>query len=77
MLASTFRGIVSRRVGPYLQVDAAVHPGNSGGPVIDGQGNILGVVTGMQILADGSGSSAIGYVIPVEDLDDVWPPTDD
>ncbi|MHC4079197.1 MAG: trypsin-like peptidase domain-containing protein, partial [Planctomycetota bacterium] len=48
VIASTFRGIVSRSVGSYLQVDAAVHPGASGGPLIDGRGRVLGVVVGMQ-----------------------------
>ena len=43
VIASTFRGIVSRKVQSYLQVDAAIHPGASGGPVIDGAGKVIGV----------------------------------
>ena len=74
VIASAFRGIVSRTVGDFLQVDAAVHPGASGGPVIDGQGHVTGVVTGMQALGDGKASSAIGYVIPVRELRGMWPP---
>lgn len=74
VLASTFRGIVSRSVDYYLQVDAAVHPGASGGPVIDGQGRVLGVVTGMQVVDTFSSSSAIGYVIPVAEIGKLWPP---
>ena len=74
VLASTFRGIVSRSVDYYLQVDAAVHPGASGGPVIDGQGRVLGVVTGMQVVDTFSSSSAIGYVIPVAEVGKLWPP---
>jgi S1-C subfamily serine protease len=74
MLASTFRGIVSRTVDYYVQIDAAVHPGVSGGPVIDGQGRLVGVVTGMQTLDDMSNSSAIGYVIPIREVASVWPP---
>ncbi len=43
------RGIVSSIVGMgddsgQFQIDAAVQPGNSGGPVYDGSGNIVGVV---------------------------------
>lgn len=73
MIASAFKGIVSRSVGYYLQVDAAVHPGASGGPVIDGQGRVRGVVVGMQTLDETATSSAIGYVIPVAEVAKVWP----
>jgi hypothetical protein len=30
--------------GPWLQLDGPVNPGNSGGPVLDKQGNVLGVI---------------------------------
>jgi len=74
VIASTFRGIVSREVEPYLQVDAAVHPGASGGPVIDGHGRILGVVTAMQAVGRVAGSSSIGYIIPIAKAASIWPP---
>jgi S1-C subfamily serine protease len=74
LIASTFRGILSRVVPPYLQVDAAVHPGNSGGPVMDRDGNIVGVVTRVQRIPDGPYTPEIGYITPVHALADVWPP---
>lgn len=74
MLASTFRGVLSRVLDEYLQVDAAVHPGASGGPLIDGHGRILGVVVGMQTVDPKATSSAIGYIIPVSHLEAIWPP---
>ncbi len=74
VLASTFRGIVSRSVGYYLQIDAAVHPGVSGGPVIDGGGHLVGVVTAMQVLDPDATSSEIGYVIPIPEVRKIWPP---
>lgn len=73
VIASTFKGIASRKVGPFLQVDAAVHPGNSGGPLIDAGGRLMGVVTALQAIKDGEGSSAIGYVIPIEQVRSIWP----
>jgi serine protease Do len=42
-----------------IQVDAALNPGNSGGPVIDGKGNVVGVVQ-MGLHATG-----INFAIPV------------
>lgn len=74
VIASTFRGIVSRIVDGYIQVDAAVHPGASGGPLIDSQGNVLGVCVGMQKVSEDSSTSAIGYIIPIAQARDVWPP---
>ncbi len=74
MIASTFRGIVSRTVRHFIQVDAAVHPGASGGPAIDDAGQILGIVTGMQRVDEVAGSSAIGLIIPIAAAAAVWPP---
>lgn len=73
VIASTFRGIVSRSVGSYLQVDAAVHPGNSGGPLIDRKGHVLGVVVGMQRAGPDGAASSIGYIIPIHKARKLWP----
>jgi S1-C subfamily serine protease len=73
VIASTFRGIVSRKVQSYLQVDAAIHPGASGGPVIDGAGNIVGIVTAIHPVDREGKASAIGYIIPIADAGQLWP----
>jgi S1-C subfamily serine protease len=40
-------GIISRLHGSTLQISAPVSPGNSGGPVFDDRGQLLGIVTSM------------------------------
>jgi S1-C subfamily serine protease len=40
-------GIISRMQGDVIQMSAPVSPGNSGGPVFDDRGNLIGIVTSM------------------------------
>ena len=77
VIASTFRGILSREVGDNLQVDAGVHPGNSGGPITDPTGRVIGVVVSVQSLPDQSAVYTIGYGIPIGAASEVWPPPSD
>ena len=77
VIASTFRGILSREVGGRFQVDAGVHPGNSGGPVTDATGRVIGVVFSVQSMPDQSAVYTIGYAIPIADASKIWPPPED
>jgi serine protease Do len=70
-------GIVSARgrdigAGPYddfIQIDAPVNRGNSGGPAFDSQGKVIGVNTA--IYSPSGGSVGIGFAIPAEVAKDV------
>jgi len=46
----------------YLQTDAPLNPGNSGGPLVDLDGNLVGINTFM--LSEGGGSEGLGFAIP-------------
>jgi S1-C subfamily serine protease len=73
VIASTLKGILSRQVGPYLQVDAGVHPGISGGPATDSRGRVLGLVTSVQATPMGGLAAVIGYVLPIVGASKVLP----
>ena len=48
----------------FIQIDAPINRGNSGGPTFDLQGNVIGVNS--QILSPTGGSVGIGFAIPAE-----------
>ena len=49
----------------YIQTDAAINQGNSGGPMFDLQGNVVGINTA--IYSPTGGNVGIGFAIPAED----------
>ena len=53
-------------VAHAIQTDAALNPGNSGGPVLDASGRVIGIVD--QIATNGSSqtSSGVGFAVPID-----------
>jgi putative serine protease PepD len=45
-----------------IQTDAAINHGNSGGALLDMQGNVIGVTS--QIESDGGGNEGVGFAVP-------------
>jgi serine protease Do len=53
---------IGRGAEDYIQVDAPINRGNSGGPTFDADGNVLGINTA--IFSPSGGSVGIGFDIP-------------
>src|SRR5216683_3372572 len=47
----------------FIQTDASINPGNSGGPLVNLQGECVGINTA--ILAPGGGNIGIGFAVPI------------
>ncbi|MFG6467591.1 Do family serine endopeptidase [Roseateles sp. BYS87W] len=70
---SASQGIVSAKgrslpgdsnVVPFIQTDAAVNPGNSGGPLFDAAGRVVGV--NAQIYSQSGGFQGLAFSIPID-----------
>ncbi|MCX6373171.1 MAG: trypsin-like peptidase domain-containing protein [Actinobacteria bacterium] len=46
-----------------IQTDAAINQGNSGGPLIDGNGKVIGI--NEQIASQGGGNDGLGFAVPI------------
>ncbi|MDQ0189965.1 trypsin-like peptidase domain-containing protein [Alicyclobacillus cycloheptanicus] len=82
LTASVTAGIVSglnrsmpsqdgREMNGLIQTDAALNPGNSGGPLLNQQGQVVGINTAIESPVEGS--VGIGFAIPIDELEQLLP----
>ena len=64
IVSSVLRTAGSGAYDRYIQTDASINRGNSGGPLFDMQGNVIGINNA--ILSPTGGSVGIGFAIPAE-----------
>lgn len=63
VISATGRSLGSERYVPFIQTDAAVNPGNSGGPLLNTSGDMIGINS--QIISQSGDYSGISFAIPV------------
>jgi S1-C subfamily serine protease len=56
-------------IDQVIQTDAAINQGNSGGPLLNGAGRVIGVNT--QIATENGGNVGLGFAIPINTVKDV------
>ena len=64
IVSATGRDIGSSAYDDFIQIDAPINKGNSGGPAFDMNGNVIGVNTA--IFSPSGGSVGIGFDIPAD-----------
>ncbi len=66
---SVFKGVISGRRSfadfSYIQTDAKVNPGNSGGAMFNEKGELIGIVSSKYV---GYGIEGIGFAVPIDQI---------
>ncbi|TMB67130.1 MAG: PDZ domain-containing protein [Deltaproteobacteria bacterium] len=70
-LGREIESVTRRPIQGVIQTDAAVNPGNSGGPLLDSAGRLIGV--NAAIYSPSGASAGIGFAIPVDTVNRIVP----
>jgi len=63
IVSATHRPLPNDPYVQFIQTDAAVNPGNSGGPLFNAKGEVVGI--NAQILSHGGGFEGLSFAIPI------------
>ena len=66
IVSAVHRNINAGLYDRYIQTDASINSGNSGGPMFDVQGNVIGINTAL--ISPTGGNVGIGFAIPAEQI---------
>ena len=70
-LNRSLKGPDGREITGMIQTDAAINRGNSGGPLLDSSGKVIGINTA--IFSPSGTSSGVGFAVPVSTLERLLP----
>ena len=60
----TIQALTDFQIGDAIQTDAAINRGNSGGPLLNAGGQVLGINS--QIRSSSGGSEGVGFAVPID-----------
>jgi S1-C subfamily serine protease len=60
----TIEALTDFQIGDAIQTDAAINRGNSGGPLLNARGDVIGINS--QIRSSSGGSEGVGFAVPVD-----------
>ena len=60
-----------RPIPNLIQTDAALNPGNSGGPLLNSSGEVIGVTTAVQVV--NMIQTGVGFAVPSDTVKDILP----
>ena len=63
IVSATGRSLPGDGAVPFIQTDAAVNPGNSGGPLFDSTGAVVGINS--QIYTNSGGYQGVSFAVPI------------
>lgn len=64
VVSGVHRALPNGQMVPFIQTDVAVNPGNSGGPLLNSKGQVVGVNS--QIYSRSGGYQGVSFAIPIE-----------
>ncbi len=70
-LGRTIPGITGTKISEVIQTDAAINSGNSGGPLLNSSGELIGMNT--MIYSPSGASAGVGFAIPVDTIKRIVP----
>ena len=63
-LDRTIDSLTNFQIAGAIQTDAAINRGNSGGPLVNAQGQVIGINS--QIQSTGGGGEGVGFAVPID-----------